>query len=188
MTVAAPTEHCATDLIHIFNGLFEGAFSTHLVRGDGEPIYHTWQQDKLAEVVFAHGYFSSALHEVAHWCIAGRQRLRVEDYGYWYVPDGRNQPQQKAFEQVEVKPQALEWLFSLAADYPFVFSADNLDGDVGDMVAFKANVVQQLGRYLRKGPKRRARMFIAALADHYDTHAKLDRLRREWPNVAESVI
>lgn len=178
MTVAV--QHVAEDLITLFNQCFAKSHRTILVRGDGEPIYHTWRDDAPAEVVFAHGYFSSALHEIAHWCIAGEARRAQEDYGYWYVPDGRSAEQQRQFEQVEVKPQALEWLFSLAADYPFVFSADNLDGDVGDMAQFKQNIEAQVGRYLRRGPKRRARTFIDALATHYSTHEKLARLRDTW--------
>jgi elongation factor P hydroxylase len=180
--------HKAEDLIQIFNRLFRNTRRTILVRGDGEPVYHTWRDDQEAQVVFAHGYFSSALHEIAHWCISGPERLKVEDYGYWYLPDGRTEAQQKDFEAVEIKPQALEWLFSLAADYPFVFSADNLDGDIGDMATFKANVVAQVGRYLRRRPKRRAQQFLQALCEHYGTAPKMIRLREHWPNVPEAMI
>src|SRR3546814_2809228 len=49
---------------------------------------------------------------VAHWCLAGAARRRQDDYGYWYAADGRDLEQQHLFEQVEVKPQALELLFS----------------------------------------------------------------------------
>ncbi len=34
--------------------------------------------------------------------------------GYWYAPDGHTQEQQALFEQVEIKPQAIEWLFAQA--------------------------------------------------------------------------
>src|SRR5690606_39383874 len=47
------------------------------------------EPDGLARVVFAHGFFASALHEIAHWCIAGDYRRTLHDYGYWYCPDGR---------------------------------------------------------------------------------------------------
>ena len=32
----------------------------------------------------------------------------------WYAPDGRTKEQQALFEQVEIKPQAIEWMFSKA--------------------------------------------------------------------------
>lgn len=188
MAPASSHQHCAEDLIALFNDCFSESHRTVLVRGDHEPIYHTWQGQSAAQIVFAHGYFSSALHEIAHWCIAGPERLKQDDYGYWYLPDGRNHQQQQAFEKVEVKPQALEWLFSLAAGYPFVFSADNLDGDVGDMATFKAAVVAQAGRYLKAGPKRRARKWLRALSAHYGTVEKLDRLRQQWPACPEAVL
>jgi elongation factor P hydroxylase len=57
-------------------------------------------------------YLASALHEVAHWCLAGVERRKLEDYGYWYSPDGRSRGEQSAFENVEARPQALEWILS----------------------------------------------------------------------------
>jgi len=80
-------------------------------------------------VIFAHGFYASALHEVAYWCIAGEKRRQLVDYGYWYCPDGRDIQTQHQFENVEIKPQALEWLFCVASDFPFNVSCDNLQGD-----------------------------------------------------------
>jgi hypothetical protein len=117
--------HCSNDLIMLFNGLFRQSRHTILVRGDNEPEYFPAGPGP-AQVVFTHGYFSSALHEISHWCIAGAHRRTLRDYGYWYCPDGRSHVQQCAFEQVEVKPQALEWLFALACDWRFHISVDNL--------------------------------------------------------------
>ncbi len=53
-------------------------------------------------------FYASALHEIAHWCIAGENRCQQVDYGYWYEPNGRSEERQFEFEKVEVKPQALE--------------------------------------------------------------------------------
>lgn len=63
--------------------------------------------------------FNSALHEISHWTIAGKERRLLADLGYWYAPDGRTREQQALFEQVEVKPQAIEWLLPqlLAASF-----------------------------------------------------------------------
>ena len=111
--------------IDLFNSIFS-SLNVQLVRGDDEPEYFPASEDSAAQIVFAHGYFASALHEVSHWCIAGKRRRELLDYGYWYAADGRSEAQQKAFEQVEIKPQALECLFSLACHQPFRVSQDNL--------------------------------------------------------------
>ena len=74
-------------------------------------------------------------------------RRKQVDYGYWYEPDGRDHVQQQAFEQVEVKPQALEWLMALACGVPFEVSCDNLNGSAPvDRFAFQDQVyVQDFG-------------------------------------------
>ena len=99
----------------IFADEFEAKYSTILVGGGSEPLYLPKTSDNLpAKIIYRADYLSSALHEIAHWCIAGKKRLNMQDYGYWYAPDGRSAEQQELFEQSEVKPQALEWMFSVA--------------------------------------------------------------------------
>lgn len=132
---------------------FNAWFSHHnvvLVRGEYEPEYFPATTDDPARIQFAHGFFNSALHEISHWCIAGAHRRTLADLGYWYAPDGRTQEQQALFEQVEIKPQALEWLFSRALLRPFRVSLDNLTGDGGDGKNFKDNVYQQVQNYLNQ--------------------------------------
>ncbi|CAM2067920.1 Elongation factor P hydroxylase [Sulfidibacter corallicola] len=166
-------EHRNEDLIRIFNDLFVDRFATELVRGDEEPIYLPANENRaLAQVVFAHGYFASALHEIAHWCVAGRARRRLEDFGYWYQPDGRTLEQQRAFERVEVKPQALEWIFSVSCGFRFRFSADNLSGANTDMKDFKRAVWRQVHTYLERGLPKRARIFSRACRSFYGTESQ----------------
>ncbi|MEA7548766.1 elongation factor P hydroxylase, partial [Salmonella enterica subsp. enterica serovar Anatum] len=43
-------------------------------------------------------------YEISHWCIAGKARRELVDFGYWYCPDGRDAQTQSQFEDVEVKP------------------------------------------------------------------------------------
>lgn len=119
-----------------------------LVRGEHEPEYFPATEDLPAKIQFAHGFFNSALHEISHWCIAGEKRRTLPDLGYWYAPDGRTAEQQALFEQVEIKPQALEWLFASACLRPFRVSLDNLTGERGDGCQFKDNVFAQVQRYL----------------------------------------
>ena len=163
-------KHCYTDLISIFDNLFGRRYNTILVCGDDEPVYLPADEDHPANrIIFAHGYFASALHETAHWCIAGGRRRKMVDFGYWYRPDGRTAQQQQEFERVEVKPQALEWSFSTAAGFPFRFSADNLSGEPTDMTPFKHAVREQVLRWQEDGYPKRAAMFIEALINFYGT-------------------
>ena len=72
---------------------------------------------------------SSALHEVAHWCLAGRDRRKMVDFGYEYLPPPRDEIAQKIFLQAETRVQGLERLFSEVSGVSFSASLDNLDCD-----------------------------------------------------------
>ncbi len=163
-------KHQYQDLITIFNNNFVPSFNTKLVKGEDEPLYlPAGGHCRYHQIIFAHGYYASALHEIAHWCIAGQARRLLEDFGYWYQPDGRNAQEQQAFEVVEIKPQALEWAFCVAANKSFDVSVDNLEGVATDRYAFKKLVHQQVIRYLEIGFPERGEIFIKALANYYQT-------------------
>lgn len=171
---SARMKHHPDDLIMLFNDLFRERWRTILVRGDDEPEYIPASDEAgCHRVVFAHGYFASALHEISHWCIAGERRRQLYDYGYWYCPDGRTGEQQAAFESVEIKPQALEWLFSEATGAPFNISVDNLSGGgASDEAAFRDNVARQARRYLETDSlPHRGRLFLDALLTFYNRQA-----------------
>ena len=162
--------HNIEDIIAIFNETFYKDFNTKLVRGNEEPVYLPASDEcEHHRIIFAHGYFASALHEIAHWCLAGDKRRLLEDFGYWYEPDGRNHEQQKAFEQVEIKPQAIEWAFCVAANKRFNVSADNLNGVGSDNSAFKAAVFEQVKLYLEQGFPARVKVLLLALCAFYRT-------------------
>lgn len=162
------TTYLLDDVIALFDGLFADRFNTRLVLGGDEPLYLPASEScPFHRIVFARGYFASALHEVSHWCIAGARRRSLEDYGYWYLPDGRNAEQQVAFEAAEVAPQALEMLFTQACGRVFHVSVDNL-GDVEvNRIAFQHRVEAQAQCYESEGLPRRAAAFRAALAAYY---------------------
>jgi len=166
--------HTVADLIAVFDGLFAETFRTRLVRGGDEPLYLPADAEcAWHRVIFARGFFASALHEISHWCIAGERRRRLEDYGYWYLPDGRDARQQADFEAVEVAPQALELLFTRACRRRFHVSVDNL-GDVAvDRDAFRARVEARAAQYEAQGLARRAASFRAALEARYGQGADL---------------
>ncbi len=158
----------------VFATCFFREYATRLVGGAPEPLYEPAQEaDGIHLIHYREDYFASALHEVAHWCIAGPRRRRLTDFGYWYAPDGRTAKQQRAFEKVEYRPQALEWHFSRACGHNFRVSADNLAGR--DLVSpndvFKRNIVRQACEWQRSGLPERARRFAAALAAEFGTPA-----------------
>lgn len=164
------SQHRYEDLIAIFNNCFQDSHNTCLVKGGDEPIY--LPADDLHshhEIRFAHGFYASALHECAHWLIAGEERRKLVDFGYWYEPDGRTAQQQQAFEKVEVKPQALEWILAVAAGFKFRVSVDNLSGEATDSAPFKQAVHQQVLDYLKQGIPKRANTLRLALSDFYGT-------------------
>lgn len=155
-------------LITSFNDYFQSAWNTELVRGKGEPLYRPADRaQNYHQIIFAHGYFSSALHEIAHWCVAGPERRLLEDFGYWYKPDGRNVAEQLEFEKVEVKPQALEWIFSKAAGLRFHVSADNLSGESHDSSTFKVAVWREVMRRLEIGLPERANQVYTLLKEQF---------------------
>jgi len=168
--------HLYQDLISIFNQTFDDDFNTRLIKGGDEPLYSPANDDcDYHQIIFAHGYYASGLHEIAHWCIAGKERRLLEDFGYWYQSDGRNEQEQKTFEQVEIKPQAVEWALSVAANKKFNVSADNLDGFQADTKAFKHSVHQQVLIYLEQGFPPQAQTLLKALSDFYKTPFPLTR-------------
>ncbi len=168
--------HCLEDVIALFDGLFQPSYHTCLIRGGEEPLYLPADDSTLFHrVIFANGFYASALHEISHWCIAGARRRQWEDYGYWYLPDGRGAAEQQDFEEVEVAPQALELLFSRACGLPFNVSVDNLCGEAEvDRDAFRSRVEARAARYEAEGLPRRAEAFRTALAAFYGEDASLE--------------
>lgn len=155
-------------LITLFNDLFKATEQTILIGGGSEPLYLPKEADfSCNQIIFTQDYFASALHEVAHWCIAGAKRRTQVDYGYWYSPDGRTQEEQQLFEQVEIKPQAIEWIFAVAAGSKFNLSADNLTQNPHASRAFEVKVYQQTRDYLHNGLPKRAELFKQALLHFY---------------------
>ncbi|HKK23713.1 MAG TPA: elongation factor P hydroxylase [Pseudohaliea sp.] len=160
----------AVALEQVFADCFGRRERTRLVGGATEPLYLPAQAPGAwHELHYRADYPASALHEVAHWCIAGPARRRLPDYGYWYAPDGRNADTQRAFEVVEAQPQGLEWLFAQACGLPFRLSLDNLDGrfDREDQARFAAAVATAARQWRARGPGGRAGRFVAALTERF---------------------
>jgi len=158
-----------SDLMTIFESTFFKQFNTQLICGHDEPIYLPADESyPHHRIVFAHGYYASALHEIAHWLVAGEQRRLIEDYGYWYEPDGRTAIQQAEFETVEIVPQAIEWAIATSCGFKFDVSADNLSGIEIDRLGFKHKVYAQLLSYLQHGFSERTTAMLNACTTFYN--------------------
>ncbi|MEL0633258.1 elongation factor P hydroxylase [Pseudoalteromonas carrageenovora] len=178
--------HQIADLISIFDTAFYHSHNTRLVKGDDEPIYLPVNNSTaFNQIVFAHGFYASALHEIAHWLIAGAERRKREDYGYWYCPDGRDKQKQAEFENVEVKPQAIEWLLSNAAGFEFNVSVDNLNGEQTCRFDFQARVHQQVLIFIEQGVNARTHTLLKALSNFYNTPWPLTAQQFNWHHPQE---
>jgi len=170
MLHVSKTEFSSEDLIQIFNDQFYQQYNTKLVLGGDEPVYLPANNScSYHQIIFAHGYFSSALHEISHWLVAGEHRRQQPDYGYWYEPDGRDELRQAEFEKVEVLPQAIEWLLTASCGAHFDVSSDNLSGIVINRLGFKQKVYQKVLSLLDNGVSKRTQKLMQALQSSYQT-------------------
>lgn len=179
MPIISPQNHHSKDLVNVFSECFNISHNTILVANADEPLYIPATKNRAAEIHFRKNYYSSALHEIAHWCIAGKERRTQVDYGYWYIADGRNHKQQQAFFDAEVKPQSLEWLFSTACGYPFSISVDNIAAGEQQSnwsywekmeqtkLAFQRRCIAQIQLWYETRLPERGYVFLSKLAERY---------------------
>ncbi len=73
------------ELISVFNRCFLDSYRCELVSGFPEPIYYPAENSTPARVCFREDFASSALHEIAHWCIAGEKGVSL-----WILVIGMN--------------------------------------------------------------------------------------------------
>lgn len=173
-------KHCtAKTLERLFAEVFFWEYKTVLVGGAEEPLYQpagipSESAVNIHQLFYREDFASSALHEISHWCLAGEKRRQQVDFGYWYIPDGRDQEQQRLFEKMEVKPQALEWMFSIAAGLSFTISVDNLSGEEGASREFLEAVSHQARQWCGGGLPERATRFIKALSEYQGSAGVFD--------------
>jgi elongation factor P hydroxylase len=161
----AGTSGFAHEIAAIFNALFLGSHHTELRGGGDEPLYLPRTRSAPALIIHTRDYVASALHEAAHWCIAGARRRRLIDYGYGYVPPPRTPADQQLFFRNEIRTQALESILARAADAPFRVSHDDPDADEAAVQQFAGAVSAEAARLAEQGlPPRAARLHAALLA------------------------
>lgn len=168
-----------SELLNELNTQFLNKYNTVLIGGFNEPFYKTFTKGKKAEIQFSHDYIRSALHELSHWCVAGTERRNLDDYGYWYAQDGRNQQQQDEFFKVEVKPQSIEWAFSILCGVKFEASVDNLDNSVKGVDEFKNNLDTQIKKYIDYGFNPRVNGVFTVIANFQNIESPLLLIKNE---------
>lgn len=122
-----------------FNSTLGLRYRVRLIGGAHEPLYQPGDPD-WALIRYKLDYPASALHELAHWCIAGHARRKQVDYGYWYDPPPRTESAQVRFAAVELPVQALESILARACERPFQVSVDDVDGSPEFAAVFSAQV------------------------------------------------
>lgn len=174
-------KHSSQQLELIFNHSFAEIWRTCLRGGADEPLYlPAKNENELHSIIYTQDYFASALHEVAHWCIAGIAKRQITDYGYWYIKGPRSSSQQERFLQVEQYPQALEWIFSTACQFPFHLSYDNLESTEKDE-HFSRHVQMKAVYLVEKGLPSRAALFASELAVQFGGDKYLDPVSYAQP-------
>jgi len=149
----------------VFEQQFRESHRVELKGGAREPLYLPAEKpQEYHQVIYTFDYPASALHELAHWCLASDEQLKLRDWGHWYVPDGRSVEQQRRFQRAEARVQAVEWILSRAAGRPFRESSDNLSGEPLDERFFKASIHQQVLVFCERGLPPRARQLAQAFA------------------------
>ncbi len=171
------------EFVTLLNNQYLGQYNTCIVGGFDEPFYQASQSGQMAQIQFSHDYIRSALHELAHWCVAGDQRRKQDDYGYWYAADGRNQQQQDEFYKVEIKPQAIEWAFSIVLGIAFEASVDNLATQVEGVDEFNNNLKKQFSKYATNGFPKRTQEILSLLANYRgieDFMGEINKREVDW--------
>ena len=156
-------EALAGSIASAFESCF-ASYDTVLVGGAEEPLYQPSQGGEPAKLMFREDFPASALHEIAHWCIAGAKRRQQEDFGYAYICGPRSSVQQDAFFSAELKTQCLERAFAAALGLEFRPSADNLQADVDAFSAALDAHEVSLQAWLTSVPGQRAQRFLQRLS------------------------
>lgn len=158
------------EIVACFAACFGLTCNTVLQGGGDEPVYLPPHAGRSATIIYRLDYSASALHEVAHWSIAGPRRRAQKDFGYPYLAPPRDAVQQALFCALETKTQALEAIFAAAAGVEFTVSTDDLDAHQATAEEQRAAFVRKIGQVIPEmqvwvdtSRDARARVFIDAL-------------------------
>ncbi len=176
-----------TSLAELFDELFYERWNTRLEPSDSDPIYLPVSDDcPYNRILYYKDFFSSALHEISHWCIAGSDRRTQVDFGYWYNPQRTTAEEQELFERFEAKVQGLEWVFSSAAGKEFFVSCDCFDQSLLDLNRFRKSVTMEALRIVDSSSlPLRTEIFIKALQKRFGVEK--EHFYRCWEQVRTGV-
>ncbi len=148
-----------------FNETFARSHGCVMVGGAPEPRYLPERQSPHRAILrYRENFAASALHEAAHWCIAGHRRRSMVDFGYWYAPPPRSDDVQTRFVEVEARVQALERFFSQRIGLEFQPSIDDVSQvDDAALSRFSSAIDLAAARMCAAGLPPRARHFSEAL-------------------------
>ena len=152
----------ADALASTFNRTFASRYATVMIGGAAEPLYVPQVGALPARIFYTRDFAASVLHEAAHWCIAGRARRVLVDYGYAYAPPPRSLDDRLAFFRAECDVQALECVFARCAGRDFRISADDFGATAEEREAF-ARAVEERAAERARALRGRAAAFAAAL-------------------------
>ncbi len=155
----------ANDIEDIFSAAFLISHHTILCGGFSEPEYIPALHPSINtphQICYRSDYLSSALHEVAHWSIAGAARRKLKDYGYFYNSGHRSHDEQKRFLEAELLPQTIESWFHQALGIKFEPSLDAFHFSHAERKKMESNFlieIQAKRRMLQVTPPIRAVKF-----------------------------
>lgn len=152
-----------TNLINIFENLLP---TLSIIGGADEPYYQAPKENEKAKIFFKEDYPRSLLHEMAHYCLAGQRRRKLDDYGFWYSPCGRNADEQSLFEKVEARPQGLEKAMCEAIGSDFSPSLDDFSGRPASKAFL--NKLEESYNEMRINPPPTAKKVLVALSSFND--------------------
>ncbi|MGI9326485.1 MAG: elongation factor P hydroxylase [Pseudomonadales bacterium] len=151
-------------LATLFEQCFYQHYQTRCLGGADEPLYQPADANGIACLRYRQDFPASALHEISHWCLAGKRRLQLPDFGFSYAAAPRSLCAQVEFLGFEVRPQALESLFCRAVGLPFRCSFDDLeDRFMALRPGFEAAVASAELNFIRAGLPPRGGQFLQAL-------------------------
>ena len=152
------------DIVAVFTRCFRRSYATQLIGGAAEPLYQPAEAEhEPHRLYYRENFAASALHETAHWCVAGSARRTQVDFGYVYIEPPRTPAAQAAFFGAELKVQGLEELFCAAAGLEFVPSADQIGVDLNDFRQQLAEHRSQVRQWMHNSSDQRAHQFEQAL-------------------------
>jgi elongation factor P hydroxylase len=154
--------------IHLFNSEFKDTEATMIAESPDEPIYLPADEiNPLNRILYTKDSYTSVLHEISHWCIAGAERRKKVDYGYWYKPESQTPEEAELYKKFESKTHGIEWIFCMAAGVPFHIIPNNVAAGFEISQDLKEGVYAATLNYLNHGLPVHAEQFKKSLLKHY---------------------